>query len=314
MALAMSLGVVTTLTGAPEKAGVQQPFRARVDVVAVNVAVTRGRSPVVDLESADFELRDNGVRQSIDAVSLETVPIDVTIVMGGAVVSRSGIEEEVARGSLEGSRLRGLLEPSDRLRWLDVRMEGVREVEVPRQPVTRGVGLARGLPTIDSIVYALSWPVDPDRRHLVIAFTDGFDRWSIITPDRLPALIDRSDAVLHAVLYKRPPSRPSAGGLRMQFGAGGEVRVLDAHLPPNVLRDWRRSFEPLADAVRRSGGLLHAIERGVDPFEQVLDDFRSSYVLRYTPTGVEPGGWHEIDVEVTRSGRYSIRARRGYQG
>jgi hypothetical protein len=50
-------------------------------------------------------------------------------------------------------------------------------------------------------------------------------------------------------------------------------------------------------------------------FLRALDDFRSSYVLRYSPHGVAAGGWHEIAVRVTRPGRgYVVRARKGYVG
>ena len=37
-------------------------------------------------------------------------------------------------------------------------------------------------------------------------------------------------------------------------------------------------------------------------------------MLRYTPTGVRAGGWHEIVVKITRPGSYDVRARRGYEG
>ena len=48
-------------------------------------------------------------------------------------------------------------------------------------------------------------------------------------------------------------------------------------------------------------------------FKSVIDDFKASYVLRYTPEGVNPGGWHELTVGV-KGRRYDVRARRGYFG
>jgi hypothetical protein len=48
-------------------------------------------------------------------------------------------------------------------------------------------------------------------------------------------------------------------------------------------------------------------------FLRALNEFRTSYVLRYQRTGIEPG-WHELSVKVTRSGSYDIRARKGYFG
>ena len=46
---------------------------------------------------------------------------------------------------------------------------------------------------------------------------------------------------------------------------------------------------------------------------RILDEFRSSYVLRYTPRGVDRPGWHEIDVRIVRPGSFTVRARKGYE-
>ena len=77
---------------------------------------------------------------------------------------------------------------------------------------------------------------------------------------------------------------------------------------------WRAAYGAMDDAVRATGGSLHHVRTGADAFQRILDEFRSSYVLQYTPRGVDRPGWHEIDVKVTRSGSFGIRARRGYEG
>ena len=48
----------------------------------------------------------------------------------------------------------------------------------------------------------------------------------------------------------------------------------------------------------------------VQVFSQVISEFRSRYLLTYTPTGVEQSGWHELDVRVRGRGR-KVQARRG---
>lgn len=74
----------------------------------------------------------------------------------------------------------------------------------------------------------------------------------------------------------------------------------------------------LRDAAGVTGGQVHDRFFGspdpVKTFDRILDDFRASYVLRYTPTGVERGGWHEIEVTVPSAPRATVRARRGYYG
>src|SRR3990172_8009075 len=86
----------------------QATFRARVDVVSVTVSVMKGREPFAGLTAADFELTDSGVRQQVDAASLETVPIDVTVaITGGSARNERGL----IAGVMEADRLRSLLRP-----------------------------------------------------------------------------------------------------------------------------------------------------------------------------------------------------------
>jgi hypothetical protein len=42
-----------------------------------------------------------------------------------------------------------------------------------------------------------------------------------------------------------------------------------------------------------------------------MSEFRSRYLLTYTPTGVDAGGWHPIQVKL-RNKTGSVIARRGY--
>ena len=47
-------------------------------------------------------------------------------------------------------------------------------------------------------------------------------------------------------------------------------------------------------------------------FKRVLDEFRSTYVLHYTPTGVAAGGFHPLTVSVKGRDGLTVKARRGY--
>jgi hypothetical protein len=58
----------------------QQVFRTGTDVVLVDVLVTRDRRAVTDLQVHDFEVLDNGVRQTVEIVeSGHLMPIDLTL-------------------------------------------------------------------------------------------------------------------------------------------------------------------------------------------------------------------------------------------
>ena len=85
-------------------------------------------------------------------------------------------------------------------------------------------------------------------------------------------------------------------------------------------RDWFREaptsfgrhFLPLL--AEDTGGSVLVAERSDqlrDTFLRVIRDFKSRYILSYQPRGVEPGGWHAIDVSV-KGRRAQVTARRGY--
>jgi VWFA-related protein len=311
---------VWTITAAPLNIRAQQPtFSARTDVVLVNVSVKRGRQPVVDLRAEDFELMDNGVRQTIDTVSRERVPLDVTLVLTGRGRDH---KDEHSQSVVSADATRKLLQPTDRLRivWVndDVRGEVFgADYEVLTDGRTRQQSLGFstgasydvadtvtsgfGIALTDGLFYALAWPVEPDRRHVVVAFTDGWDSVSTLAPESLPTLASQSDAVLHAVLWTTPSSGPGSGGGRNIHN-------------PGVSREWDASYRALDSAVLRTGGTLQRNARAPEALATILDDFRSSYLLRYTPRGVAPRGWHELKLRVTRPGSFTIRARKGYEG
>ena len=46
-------------------------------------------------------------------------------------------------------------------------------------------------------------------------------------------------------------------------------------------------------------------------FKRILDDFRSTSVLHFSPRGVERGGLHTLEVRIKRSG-VDVRARKSY--
>lgn len=286
------LGAAPTLpqaAQAPPQA--QDPvFRASVDGVLVNVSVRQANQPVTGLTADDFELTDNGVPQEIVSMSFETLPIDVTLLLD-------------ASSSVQGRRLMRLknsvvetasiLDAEDRLRLIEVQFE-LHQI-FPFQPggappPVDELAAGGGTALLDGLAAAMMRAADPDRRQLIVAYTDGNDTTSILDVAGVREIADNADAVLHIVV-------PTSGGRN----ARNDVPAADA----------------LEDIARRTGGQLFLVDIDApitDAFRQAIDEFRRSYVLRYRPTGVEMGGWHEIQVRVTGGEGYEVRARRGYGG
>ena len=151
----------------------------------------------------------------------------------------------------------------------------------------------------DALAAAFIHDVDPSRRHLIVAFTDGLECGSVVDRTRLIEVGSRADAVVHVV-----------------FGHG------EGQLPRDGVVGWCTPSDPdgataLKTVAARTGGEAHQARFGtpsVRAFEGILRDFRQSYVLRYSPRDAPGRGWHQIRVEVRNRPDLTIRARPGYFG
>ena len=264
-------------------------FRATTIVVRVDVAVRRGNTPVAGLTAADFDLLDNGVRQQIDSLAVEDVAVDVTL----AVDTSGSVIKDLEAFKTEVRRFVRILRPVDRVRLIAI-ATGVDEL-VPMGPAQGDLDLSGLKPggftsSNDGLFYALLWPADVDRRHLVIALTDGIDTQSTLSSESVIDVATRARAVFHVVLVD---------------GLG------------SFMTTWQKGArDAVADAAVKSGGAVHDLERASSDFKRIFDDFRASYVLRYSPEGVARDGWHELKVAVKRpdASRMTIRAKPGYWG
>ena len=297
-ARALALSLALTLLSAAVVA--QHPrFSTITSVVTVSVSVKRGNNAVANLKASDFRLTDSGVPQKIEAVSIESVPIDVTLFLdtSGSTAGKLDEMKHDVQSVLQ------LLRSEDRFRLLTIG-DTVNEVVawVPagtKVPVdiapVGGISLIR-----DALMLALAHRPEPGRRHLVVGMTDRRDCGSVVSTSLLHEIAGRSEAVMHLVDYS---------------GSGGDARYRVRTCSPQARPG---SEESLARAAERTGGEVHGQSRFfrassiARAFRAIFNDFRQSYVLRYSPEGVPARGWHPIVVRVPSAGNATIRARQGY--
>lgn len=282
-------------------------FRVGVEGVRVDVLVTDRNAPVRGLTAADFEVRDNGVLQKIHTASIDDDPIDTLLVLDTSV-------------SLEGQPLRDLkgaaaalistLRKDDRSALITFS----HEIRFAADWTERQAGIlealertrAEGLTAIHDAAYAALTLADqqPDRRLLILIFSDGADTSSWLPGEVVVDLARRSNAVIYAISADSR-ARPTWFRLERRYGF--------IHPPrrANPLEYFRPILDELSDA---TGGeaLTMAGSAGLEAaFLRVLSQFRSRYLLTYTPTGVDVTGWHAIEVKL-KNRRGDVRARPGY--
>jgi VWFA-related protein len=294
-AMALVAATVSSAAREPEQSPV---FKTRALTVSVNAVVKKGNRPIAKLTAKDFRLTDNGVEQKIEAVAIESVPVDVSLFLdtSGSTAGKLDDMKRDVQGIIR------MLRSGDRFRLLTI----ADSVDEPVPWVSAGTAVNLSFTAVggislvhDALVAALLHRPDADRRHLVVGMTDRRDCGSVVTSEQLREIASRSEAVLHLV---------------DQSGSGGDAAYRIRTCSPRGRADGP---EIIADAAARTGGTLH------DPsyffgssvlraFRTIFDEFRQSYVLRYSPTGVARGGWHAIAVQVPSTSGVTIRARHGY--
>ncbi len=281
-----------------------QVFKLAVDGVAVDVLVTRGGRPVADLTAADFVLRDNGVEQRIESVMLEDVPITLLMAID---TSGSVHGELLAQLKSAAKAAASALRPVDRVGLLAF-SHGLRLLVPPPVVASEVVGYVDALEAggdtsvYDATFAALTMRERAPGRTLVLVFSDGDDTASWLDPRDVVAAAQRSDVVVHAVVVER--SLPRGNAALSRTAVARRLFDYEPHLFAGVF---------LSRLVEDTGGSLHqASSAGLSSvFVRVVNEFRSRYVLTYTPQGVSSQGWHALDVNV-RFQRADVQARRGY--
>ena len=292
--LVLLLGLAAVSVGAA-----QEPvFRSTSDAVVVDVSVRRQGRPVSNLTAADFAITDNGVSQTVSDLSIEALPTELAVLIDRSASIDRATESRV-RAAI--AVLPAMLAEGDRLELLRF-ASVVRTVKSADELDTVEPRALAHTALFDSLVTVLMQPLGPGWRRVVIVLTDGTDTASMLGYSVRTAVLDRTPAVVHlmTIAESRLPGVLS----------GPTERVFQK---PNRLGDEAYSWV-LRDVVNRTGGRFYDVMPGADlvpTFRAAIDEFRTRYLLRYTPVGVAQVGWHDLKVTVRGTG-YDVRHRFGY--
>ena len=301
---------VATLIVALLAAGQSTPqrFLSGVDVVTVDALVTQGGRALSGLRASDFELRDNGVLQEIDSVTVDEMPVSMLLALDtsnsveGATLSHLKRAAIAAIDSLTKDDRAAILTFADavtlRADW-----------SAPSPPLRAAIAAsaARGATSLYDATYAALTIKDelPGRRSFVLLFSDGGDTSSWLPARAVMERARRSDAVVY-VVARRQPRRD----VRLEYRSG-----IDLWAGPTAPQSENPATLPtMAEVTNITGGHVFIAERADELaalFSTIVRQFRSRYVLTYRPQGVAATGWHTLDLRL-KSGRATISARRGY--
>ena len=276
-------GAAILVMGFADAAVAQAPtFSSRVEAVRVDVLVTDRGQVVQGLQPGDFEVRDNGVVQDVDFVSLQQLPLNVILALD---VSASVSGERLMHLQGAGLALLERLTGSDRAALLTFsHVVGLREeltLDIDRVREALGFVIPKGeTALVDATYAAMALGAPEGGRNLLILFSDGVDTASWLTPDSVLASARRSDVVVYGVAVR-----------------------------------GRTGSKFLRDLSELTGGGVFEVESTRDlseTFLRILDLFRQRYILSFSPRGVSSSGWHRLEIRI-KGRRVTVNARAGYE-
>jgi VWFA-related protein len=255
----------------------QTTFRSGVELVELDVSVTRGGVPVAGLTARDFSLTDNGAAQDVESVTLEKLPLSVTLVLD---TSQSVAGERLQHLVQAGNGLTSALRAGDRAALItfshavDLRVPMTGDMTAIREALNRLVG--DGATSLrDAVHLALQLQPHDQTRPLMLVFTDGHDTASWLTEDAAVDSARRTGVVIHVVRVES-----------------------DSFLDKLTQMSGGRSWSATSDRQLQ------------ELFTKALEEMRARYLLTYTPKNARRPGWHELKVKVKNGG--DVTARRGY--
>ena len=270
-------------------------FAAGVESVYVDAFVTREGRPLHGLGVTNFELEDNGERQTVEIAAVESLPVTTLLVFDTS-------------GSVEGGKLGALRDAGERF-LADLRPENEigligfsHEVRFLARPSPDRASLRHGLEAMlasggtaawDALYTALA-VLDTRSRMVVILFTDGEDNMSFLGPAQVKTVAERSNALVQVVGFKPPASR----------GMRGEV--VEAPEPEHL-----RALRQVAEATGGRFWDAGSPDRLGTAFAAIVAAMNTRYVLRYEPARTPRPGWHRIELRL-RGQKGDVHARRGY--
>ena len=203
----VAASVVVLMGGAVAPSAQQPTFSAKREAVRVDVLVTDRGKVVTGLGASDFEVRDNGVLQTVELVSFQQIPLNVFLAFD---VSSSVSGERLKHLQNAGHALLDRLAKDDRSASAHIQSHGPppRGVDRRHRSCTAGARLMCSRQEIRrwsmARMHAIMLDPSDGGRNLLLVFSDGLDTASWLTPERVLDSAKRSEFVVYGVSSRGP--------------------------------------------------------------------------------------------------------------
>jgi Ca-activated chloride channel homolog len=277
----------------------QQPFRAGVELVSLNVTVTEGTRYVTDLDQMDFNVFEDGVKQEVTFFSRTNLPIALALLLdtSASMDTKLPTAQEAAIGFARRLRRQDLAEVLDfdnRVTLLQQFTSSATELETAIRRTSAG-----GSTSLYNAVYVALKDLkkvvaknnDEIRRQAIVVLSDGEDTSSLLPFEEVLDLAKRSETAIYSI------------GLRDNESGGSKTfKEAEFVLKQFAQQTGGRSFFP------------NQLSDLNGTYTQISEELSSQYTVGYTSKNPKrDGAWRRIVVQVGRPG-VAARTKLGYFG
>jgi Ca-activated chloride channel family protein len=282
----------------PEQKQPQTRLRSGVDLVPLSVTVMEAGRYISDLDESDFEVFEDGAKQSIAFFSRTQQPIALAILLdtSASMNERLPTAQEAAIGFARRMRPADVMEVIDfdsQARVLQTFTNDVNALEKAIRATD-----VNGSTSLYSAIYVSLKELkrmkanssEEIRRQAIVVLSDGDDTSSLVTYEEVLDLAKRSETAIYAVGL-----RPS-GTYRTEFKEAEFV---------------------LKQLAQETGGRAYFVLTAAELpkiYEQISEELANQYSLAYSSKNpMRNGAWRRVVVRVTKPGM-TARTRQGYYG
>jgi Ca-activated chloride channel family protein len=280
----------------------QQPpkLRSGIDLVSLNVSVTDSTGKyVTELDQADFEVFEDGAKQTISFFSRKQQPIALAILLD----TSNSMEVKLTTAQEAAIGFSRRLQPDDVAEVIDFssQVRILQNFTSDAQALERAIRStnADGSTALYNAIYislkelgkVRARSEDEIRRQAIVVLSDGDDTSSLLPYEEVLDLAKRSETAIYTI------------GLREQRdGSRPNFKEAEYVLKQLAQETGGRSFFPTS---------VHELPR---IYEQISQELSTLYSIAYSSKNpLRNGAWRRIVVRVAKPGLIA-RTRQGYFG
>lgn len=274
--------------------------KMNVDLVSLDVSVVdQNNAPIFNLDEDVFAVYEDKVKQTIDKVSREEVPLSF-----GLVIDTSGsMRSKLQTVTDAATHLIKTMRPDDEafISQFKAEPELVVDFTADKRELEEGLGelfTSSGTALLDAIIATADYAHEKgkQRRKAIVVISDGVEKNSSVKEKEVLKAIQENEVQLYFVGFV---DEDDTGGI---FGKSGSKKA-------------KELMQRLADDSGGRAFFPKDVSEIGEISKQIAKDLRTQYVISYYPANDKRDGtWRTVKVTVTPKDnrRLIARTRQGY--